>query len=104
MAETYCLDCLEILLEADVAPDRSPETGSVARNDSDSVLEDVYRQSLRVSCYLSLEVRVAVYFALLDVECTYFLAVDVNEDCRFDLLSVCVKDLCSEPVVSLERR
>ena len=55
MTETYCLDSLEVTLKADVAPDRSPETCTVARNYCDAVLEDIDRESLLLCDCLSLE-------------------------------------------------
>ena len=80
MTEAYCLDCLEVTLKSYITPDRSPETCTVARNYCDAVLEDVYRKSLLLCCNLSFEVRVSINFALLNVECAYYLTVDVNED------------------------
>ena len=56
MTEAYCLDCLEVSLEAYITPDRAPETCTVARNYCDAVLEDVYRESLLLCADLSLEI------------------------------------------------
>ena len=81
MSETYCLDCLKVTLEADVTPDRSPKTSTVARDYCKAVLEDIDRKSLLLCCNLSLKLRCSVNFTVLDVELSDLLAFDVNEDC-----------------------
>ena len=56
MAETYGLDGLEVTFESDVSPDRTPEACTVARNDCDTILEDIDRKSLRLGSDLFLEI------------------------------------------------
>ena len=81
MTETYCLDCVEVALETDVAPDRAPETCTIARNDCYTILEDIDRKFFLVSGNLSLERRIVVNFARLDIELANLVAFKVNKNC-----------------------
>ena len=63
MTETNCLDGLKVTFEADISPDRTPEACTVARNDCDTILEDIDRKSLRLGSDLFLEICCAIYFA-----------------------------------------
>ena len=95
MIEVCSGDGLEVVVEGYVAPDRTPEAGSVDRNYRLAVLEFVNGQKgfvLKLGV-LGLEIIDELDVRAADRELADLLAFNVHHECLFDGLGILVENL-----------